>query len=92
MNWYQQICTELETQQIDVLRSHSLIGMPEKDSRREMLLRSIVLPVIERLLSRLGTVSEIKEVAHKLLEQPSQKTGYLAPNLRDILVQLQEMY
>jgi transcriptional regulator with XRE-family HTH domain len=88
----QQICTEFETQQIDILQSHSLIGTPEKDCRREMLLRSIVQPAIERLLSRLRTVSEIEEVAHKLLEQPSQKTGYLAANLRDILVQVQEMY
>jgi hypothetical protein len=47
---------------------------------------------IERLLSRLGTVSEIEEVAHKLLEQPSPQTGYFAANLGDILVQLQEMY
>jgi hypothetical protein len=31
-------------------------------------------------------------IAHKLLEQPSQKPGYFAANLCDILVQLQEMY
>jgi hypothetical protein len=38
----QQICTEFETQQMDVLQSHSLIGVSQKDCRLEMQLRSIV--------------------------------------------------
>jgi hypothetical protein len=88
----QQICTEFETQQMDVLQSHSLIGVLAKDWRREIQLRPILQLAIERLLSRFGTVSEIEKVAHKLLKQPSQKPGYLASNLRDILVQLPEMY
>jgi hypothetical protein len=88
----QQICTKFETQQMDVLQSHSLIGMLAKDWRREIQWRPILQLAIERLLSRFGTVSEIEKVAHKLLKQPSQKLGYLASNLRDILVQVPEMY
>ncbi len=88
----QQICTKFETQQMDVLQSHFLIGMLAKHWRREIQWRPILQLAIERLLSRFGTVSEIEKVAHKRLKQPSQKPGYLASNLRDILVQLPEMY
>jgi hypothetical protein len=88
----QQICTEFKTQQMDVLPSHSLIGVPEKDWRREMQLRPIIPLAIERLLSRFGTVSKIEEIAHKLLEHLSQKPGYFAAHLCDILVQLQERH
>src|SRR6476661_2922496 len=87
----QQICTEFETQQIDVLQSHSLIGVSEKDCKRKMKLRPIVQLAIERLLSRFTTISEIEEIANKLLEQQRHKPGYVAAKLRDFLVQLQEI-
>ncbi|MFH7029518.1 MAG: pentapeptide repeat-containing protein [Heteroscytonema crispum UTEX LB 1556] len=85
----QQVCTEFETQQIDVLQSHSLIRVQAKDYVREMQLRLIVQPVIERLLSRFGNVSAIEARARQLLVQQRQKTGYVAGNLINLLVQLQ---
>lgn len=85
----QQICTEFETQQIDVLRSHFLIQMQAKDCIREIQLRSILQPAIERLLSRFGSVSEIEDSANKLLEQQRHKPGYIEANLLNLLVRLQ---
>ncbi|MCG5058660.1 MAG: pentapeptide repeat-containing protein [Limnoraphis sp. WC205] len=85
----QQVCTEFETSEIDILQSHSLIRVQAKDYVREMQLRLIVQLVIERLLSRYGSVSEIEERARKLLAQQRQKPGYVAGNLINLLVQLQ---
>ena len=63
--------------------------MQAKDYVRETQLRVIVQPVIERLLSRFGSVSEIEDRARKLLVQQRQKPGYVAGNPINLLVQLQ---
>ena len=85
----QQICQEFETSEIDILQSHSLIRVQAKDYVRETQLRVIVQPVIERLLSRYGSVSEIEARTRQLLEQQRQKPGYVAGNLINLLVQIQ---
>jgi WD40 repeat protein len=82
----QQVCTELETSEIDILQSHSLIRVQAKDYVRETQLRVIVQPLIEHLLSRFGSVSEIEQRARKLLAQQRHKVGYAAGNLINILV------
>lgn len=46
-------------------------------------------PLIERLLSRYGSVSEIDSRTRQLLEKQRQKPGYVAGNSLNILVQLQ---
>lgn len=82
----QQVCTEIETSEIDILQSHSLIRVHAKDYVRETQLRMIVQPLIEHLLSRFGSVSEIEERARKLLAQQRHKVGYAAGNLINLLV------
>jgi hypothetical protein len=69
----QQVCTEFETSEIDILQSHSLIRVQAKDYVRETQLRVIVQPLIEHLLSRFGSVSEIEKRARKLLAQQRHK-------------------
>jgi WD40 repeat protein/transcriptional regulator with XRE-family HTH domain len=85
----QQVCTEFETAQIDILRSHPLVRVQAKDYVREIQLRLIVQPVIERLLFKVGTVSEIEVRSRQLLTQQRQKPGYVAGNLINLLVKLQ---
>ncbi|MHC0066762.1 WD40 domain-containing protein [Nostoc sp. UIC 10890] len=84
----EQVCREFETSQIDFLRTHALIRVQAKDYVRETQLRLIVQPVIERLLSRFGSVTAIETRARQLLKQ-HQKSGYVAGNLINLLVQLQ---
>jgi WD40 repeat protein/transcriptional regulator with XRE-family HTH domain len=84
----QQVCTEFETARIDILRSHTLVRVHGKDYVREIQLRLIVQPVIERLLCRFGNVSEIEVRSRQLLAQQGQKPGYIAGNLVNLLVQL----
>ncbi len=84
----QQVCTEFETSQIDILRSHALVQVHAKDYVREIQLRLIIQPVIEGLLTRFGSVSEIEVRSRQLLVQQRQKSGYVAGNLINLLVQL----
>ena len=84
----QLFCTEFETSQINVLRSHALVQVQAKDYVREIQVRLIMQPVIERLLCRFGSVSEIELRSRQLLVQQRQKPGYVAGNLINLLVQL----
>ncbi len=84
----QQVCIEFETAQIDILRSHTLVRVHAEDYVQEIQLRLIVQPVIERLLFKFGSASEIEVRSRQLLTQQRQKPGYVAGNLINLLVQL----
>lgn len=84
----QQVCTEFETSELDIWRSHTLVRVHAKDYVREIQLRLIMQPVIERLLALFGSVSEIEGRSRQILAQQGQKPGYIAGNLINLLVQL----
>jgi WD40 repeat protein/transcriptional regulator with XRE-family HTH domain len=85
----QQICIEFETQQLNFWQTHPLLRVQAKDYIREIQTRLIVQPVMERLLSRFGSVAAIEAQARHLLRQQGKKPGYVAGNLINLLVQLQ---
>ncbi|MBD1899433.1 NB-ARC domain-containing protein [Trichocoleus sp. DQ-A3] len=85
----QQICIEFETQQLNVWQMHPLLRVQAKDYIREIQTRLIVQPVMERLLSRFGSVAAIEAQTRHLLTQQGKKPGYVAGNLINLLVQFQ---
>ncbi|MBD2565686.1 MULTISPECIES: WD40 repeat domain-containing protein [Nostoc] len=85
----QQICIEFETQQLNVWQTHPLLRVQAKDYIREIQIRLIMQPVMERLLSRFGSVAAIKAQARHILTQQGKKPGYIAGNLINLLVQFQ---
>ncbi len=85
----QQICIEFETQQLNLLQTHTLMRVQAKDYIREIQMRLIVQPVMERLLSRFGSMAAIEAQARHLLTQQGNKLGYIAGNLINLLVQFQ---
>jgi WD40 repeat protein len=85
----QQICIEFETQQLNLLQTHTLMRVQAKDYIREIQMRLIVQPVMERLLSRFGSMAAIEAQARHLLTQQGKKLGYIAGNLINLLVQFQ---
>jgi WD40 repeat protein/transcriptional regulator with XRE-family HTH domain len=85
----QQICIEFETQQLNVLRTHTLLRVQAKEYVREIQTRLIVKPVIEQLLYRFGSVAAIEAQARHLLAQQGKNPGYTGGNLINLLVQLQ---
>ncbi|HEY9619187.1 MAG TPA: NB-ARC domain-containing protein, partial [Crinalium sp.] len=85
----QQIGIEFETQQLKRLQTHTLMRVQAKDYIREIQTRLIMQPVMERLLSRFGSVAAIEAQARHILTQQGKKPGYVAGNLINLLVQLQ---
>ncbi|MBD1867442.1 pentapeptide repeat-containing protein [Cyanobacteria bacterium FACHB-471] len=85
----QQICIEFETQELNVWQTHSLLRVQAKDYIREIQTRLIVQPVMERLLSRFGSVGAIEAQARHILTQQGKQPGYIAGNLINLLVQFQ---
>ncbi|MEH2119780.1 MAG: hypothetical protein V7K46_16745 [Nostoc sp.] len=63
--------------------------MQAKDYIREIQIRLIVQPVIERLLSRFGSVAVIEARARQLLMERGKIPRYIGGNLINLLVQLQ---
>jgi WD40 repeat protein/transcriptional regulator with XRE-family HTH domain len=88
----QQVSIEIETQQVELLRSHALVRAQAKDYMRETQKRLIVQPAIERLLITLGSQQAIEQRSRELLEQQRQQAplqpGYLGGNLLNLLVHL----
>lgn len=70
----QQICIEFETQQLNFLQTHTLLRVQAKDHIQAIQTRLIVQPVVERLLSRFGSVAAIDAQARQLLTQHGKKT------------------
>ncbi|MBD2036198.1 pentapeptide repeat-containing protein [Leptolyngbya sp. FACHB-321] len=85
----QKLCIEFETQQLSVWQTHPLLRVQAKDYIREIQTRLVVQPVMERLLSRFGSVTAIEAQARHLLIQQGKKPGYVAGNLINLLVQFQ---
>jgi WD40 repeat protein len=85
----QLLCIEFETQQLNVWQTHPLVRVQAKDYIREIQTRLIMQPVMERLLSRFGSVAAIEAQARHMLRQQGKKPGYVAGNLINLLVQLQ---
>lgn len=85
----QQICSEFETQQLSLWQTHPLLQVQAKDYIREIQTRLIMQPVMERFLSRFGSVGAIESQARHLLMQQGKKSGYIAGNLINLLVQFQ---
>ena len=84
-----QVCDEVETGQINVLQTHTLLRVQASDHIQEIQTRLIVQPVMERLLSHFGNVAAIATQAKQLLRQQGQQPGYVAGNLINLLVQFQ---
>ncbi|KYC36723.1 hypothetical protein WA1_44400 [Scytonema hofmannii PCC 7110] len=85
----QLLCIEFETLQLNVWQTHPLLRVQAKDYIREIQTRLIMQPVMERLLSRFGSVAAIEAQARHLLTQQGKKPGYTAGNLINLLVQFQ---
>ncbi|MDY6783601.1 MAG: NB-ARC domain-containing protein [Cyanobacteriota bacterium] len=87
-----EICQEIETQQISLLNSCALCKATSKDYIRETQVRLILQPLLERLLQKLGgkirVESKLKEVILNWQRQFPLSPGYLGGNILAILIQL----
>ncbi|PSB56203.1 NB-ARC domain-containing protein [Chamaesiphon polymorphus] len=73
-----------------LLQTHAIVKAQSKDFIRETQIRSIVQPILERLLTTLGGRQSIERRFQELLQQQrrSPQPGYLGGNLLNLLVYL----
>ncbi|MBE9077385.1 hypothetical protein IQ241_08755 [Romeria aff. gracilis LEGE 07310] len=99
----EQVCTELESGQIALLKSHALIEARAKDYVRETQSRFILQRVVDGLTVRLGSLRQLEAKIQAVLTQLrttrdrnaakphfcSQEIGYACGNLINLLSQMQ---
>ncbi|MEA5505114.1 NB-ARC domain-containing protein [Halotia wernerae UHCC 0503] len=89
----EQICQEITTDKIALFMSHALMGATVKDYVRDIQIRLILQPIIERLLNLLRTQTNIEDKLTQILEPLRDKfivkPGYAGSNVLNLLSQLQ---
>jgi WD40 repeat protein len=88
-----RICTEFETQELDLFVSHALIKAQAKDYIRESQIRVILAPLAQRLIGKWRSKKEIehqlKGILFKLRAEFPTALGYTGGNIINLLCQLQ---
>ncbi|MBW4687311.1 MAG: NACHT domain-containing protein [Komarekiella atlantica HA4396-MV6] len=89
----EQVCQEITTGKIALFMSHGLMGATVKDYVRDIQIRLILKPILERLLSLFLSKTNIEDKLTQILE-PLQdkfliKPGYAGSNVLHLLYQLQ---
>ncbi|MEK0189822.1 NACHT domain-containing protein [Microcoleus anatoxicus] len=87
-----EVCQEIKTGKIEFLNSYSLSKATAKDYIRETQVRSILQPLLERLIQQLGgkrnIENKLKQIISNYQQQSPQAPGYLGGNILNILSQL----
>ncbi|MBD2486286.1 NB-ARC domain-containing protein [Aulosira sp. FACHB-615] len=89
----EQVCEEIVTDHIQLLRCHALIKASAKDYIRETQIRLILKPVIDALLTALRSKKRIEnqltQILAKLQEESPQEPGYTGGNILNLFCKLQ---
>ena len=88
----EQICQEIETDEINLFNHHALLKAQAKDSVRNMEVRLIFKPVIERLIyvlkSQENFEDKLKQILARLREESPANSGYGGGNIINLLIQM----
>lgn len=83
-----QICYEIDTGEIELLNSHSLIKATAKDYVREIQIRLILKPIADSQSKR-SLEKDLNVILSKLKAQSSPEQGYVAGNILNLLCDLE---
>jgi WD40 repeat protein len=87
------VCKELETQELALFISHALIVAQAKDYIRESQIRVILIPLVQSLVGKWRSKTEIehqlKDTLFKLRSEIPHSVGYAGGNIINLLHQLQ---
>ena len=65
----EQICNEIENDNIDLFRTHALVKAQAKDYIRAIQIRLILQPICDRLIARLGSKAALESRLNQILSQ-----------------------
>ena len=89
----QEICQEINTQELELFRFYALVKATAKDYIKEAQKRLIIQPLIERLLDVLGSQGNIEQrllqLKSTLQSTSPRQTGYVAGNILNLLCYLE---
>jgi WD40 repeat protein len=88
-----RVCEEITSLNIAIFHSHALLQAQAKDYIRESQVRMILVPLVEQLLGKLRSKSEIKHQLDRLLvklqTEFAETSGYAGGNLINLYRHLQ---
>jgi WD40 repeat protein/GTPase SAR1 family protein len=88
----EQVCREIETQNIGLFRCYALMKVTAKDYVRETQIRLIVQPVVDGLLtiyrSKRNLVNQLTQILARLQKESPLEPGYTAGNVLNLLSHL----
>jgi WD40 repeat protein/transcriptional regulator with XRE-family HTH domain len=85
------IYNELISERIELLASHALLKAQSEDNVRTSQVNYILMPIANRLLSRLeknGSEKQLRKILATLRETNPSAPGYAAGNILNLLIQL----
>ena len=89
----EQVCQEIQTGDLWLLKRHALLKAVAKEYVRDNQSRLILRPILERAIAACGSREELKAQLQQLLVQLQKKStleaGYAAGNLLNLLCDLQ---
>ena len=89
----EQVCQEVITQKISLFKSHALIKAQAKDYVRETQTSLILQPIVEQLMTQLGSPANLSNCLCQILShfrgKSPQATGYAGGNTLNLLHQAQ---
>lgn len=92
-HFIEQVCEEIHTQNILLLKNHAIIKAQAKDHVRETQVRLVIEPVIQGLLASHGKSeilrNQLVQILSRLRGKPPIETGYTGGNILNLMSQLQ---
>ncbi|MEG4809954.1 NB-ARC domain-containing protein [Microcoleus sp. F8-D3] len=89
----EQVCTEIATSKINILKSHALLKATAKEYIRKTQAGLILKPIADRLFFSFERQqileNQLKPILTSLRGKPTLETGYVAGNIINLLCQMQ---
>ncbi len=91
----EQVCQEIKTEKINRFDRYALLKAESKDYVKDLQIRSIVQPIINRLLAIFGSADgveqQLKQILAALPKKRPVKPGYAGGNILNLLCQIKQV-
>lgn len=92
INLINEVCEDVTNGRHQFLNNYALMKAKTKDYIRESQIRLILQPIIEQLISELGSYVSVQNklitILSKIKEELSYRNGYIAGNILNLLIHL----
>jgi WD40 repeat protein len=90
----EQVCQEIKTEKINLFDRYALLKAESKDYVKDLQIRSILQPIIKRLLAIFGDADgveqQLKQILAAIPKQRPVKPGYAGGNILNLVCQIKQ--